>query len=87
MSLPRENWLNATVNTDGSLNISSSASSSKNDFDFFIGEWKIINKKLKSRLKNCEDWQEFDATQDTSGRHSRRKAERRDYSESTIPYF
>src|SRR5664279_2170067 len=65
MSLPDTNWTNATVNTDGSLNISPSASSSKSDFDFFIGEWKITNKKLKTRLNNCTDWLFFDASQDT----------------------
>ena len=65
MSLTDTNWMNASANSDGSLNISPSASSSKNDFDFFIGEWKITNKKLKTRLNNCTDWLFFDACQDT----------------------
>jgi len=45
------------------INIAS-PTSSKNDFDFYKGSWKIRNKKLKTRLNNCQDWIEFDATQD-----------------------
>jgi len=31
------------------------------DFDFMIGEWKINNRRLKERLNNCEEWEEFQA--------------------------
>lgn len=47
----------------GELNIAASTSSSKTDFDFFIGKWRIKNRKLKSRLSNCNEWLEFEATQ------------------------
>lgn len=40
------------------------AGSSEKDFDFFIGSWKTRNRKLKTRLNNCQEWEEFDATQD-----------------------
>jgi len=41
-----------------------SATSSKTDFDFYAGNWKIHNKRLKSRLNNCTEWIEFEATQE-----------------------
>ena len=34
----------------GNLIIAASPTSSKNDFDFFVGKWNLQNKKLKSRL-------------------------------------
>jgi hypothetical protein len=49
---------------NGELDIVPSPSSSKNDFDFFIGKWNIHNKKLKSRLNNCTEWMEFESTQE-----------------------
>jgi hypothetical protein len=49
---------------NGELDIVPSPASSKNDFDFFIGKWNIHNKKLKSRLNNCTEWIEFEATQE-----------------------
>ena len=36
------------------------------DFDFFIGHWKVINRRLKKRLQNCTDWEIFEATQHMS---------------------
>ena len=45
------------------LEIRASARSSHKDFDFFIGKWRIKNRKLKSRLDNCDEWIEFEATQ------------------------
>ena len=30
------------------------------DFDFFHGTWKIANRRLKERLKNCTEWEEFE---------------------------
>ncbi len=47
--------------SSGALNINAKASSSCQDFDFLIGEWKVHNRKLKSRLTNCSEWEEFDA--------------------------
>ena len=29
------------------------------DFDFFIGEWAVRNRRLKERLKGCTEWEEF----------------------------
>ncbi|MEK7724333.1 MAG: hypothetical protein AAB336_08310 [Acidobacteriota bacterium] len=46
------------------LQITASPNSSKNDFDFMVGNWKICNRKLKERLNNCDEWIEFEATQE-----------------------
>ena len=40
-----------------------SKTSSKEDFDFYAGNWKIRNRRLKTRLNNCTEWIDFDATQ------------------------
>jgi hypothetical protein len=32
------------------------------DFDFFLGEWKTHNRRLKERLKGSHEWEEFEAT-------------------------
>ena len=48
----------------GELEILPSANSSQNDFDFYEGKWKIHNRKLKTRLNNCTEWAEFEATQE-----------------------
>ena len=50
--------------TNGELIIVASPTSSKHDFDFYEGKWKLVNKKLKSRLDNCNDWTEFESTQE-----------------------
>jgi hypothetical protein len=46
------------------LIIAASATSSKHDFDFYEGKWKLHNKKLKTRLNNCIEWIEFESTQE-----------------------
>src|SRR5262249_61335295 len=43
----------------GDLEVIPSKTSSNNDFDFLVGEWKIRNKKLKTRLNNCAHWLKF----------------------------
>jgi hypothetical protein len=43
------------------LNISAAENSSENDFDFFVGNWKVRNRKLSERLADCVDWMEFEA--------------------------
>ncbi len=48
----------------GDLIVSPSPTSSKYDFDFYEGKWKLFNKKLKSRLDGCTEWLEFDSTQE-----------------------
>jgi len=54
-------------NASGELEIVPSFNSSKNDFDFFIGKWKVKNRKLKTRLNNCTEWIEFDAANEDHG--------------------
>lgn len=50
---------NARVNAKGDLEITASKSSSEHDFDFLTGKWTMDNKKLKVRLANNNDWEEF----------------------------
>ncbi|WP_298903558.1 hypothetical protein [uncultured Psychroserpens sp.] len=35
------------------------------DFNFLIGKWTVLNKKLKERLNNCNEWTEFQAEMQT----------------------
>lgn len=46
----------------GDAGILPSATSSSQDFDFFVGKWNIHNRKLKRRMDNCGEWLEFEAT-------------------------
>jgi len=41
----------ATADRDGS-----------HDFDFQTGHWRIHNERLKERLKDCTEWETFEAT-------------------------
>lgn len=36
--------------------------SSSSDFDFFIGDWHVHNRRLRERLVGCDDWETFDGT-------------------------
>ena len=54
---------NFTIKQNGELEILPSPSSSKHDFDFYVGNWKIRNRKLNKRLSNCDEWTEFEALQ------------------------
>lgn len=47
--------------TTGDLEIHPSKNSSQNDFDFLVGEWRIHNRKLNTRLNNSTEWTEFEA--------------------------
>jgi hypothetical protein len=58
----KENMVNAVIDPNGKLIVSPSKTSSKNDFDFFEGKWKIHNKRLKSRLSNSIEWFEYEGT-------------------------
>ena len=35
------------------------------NFDFLIGNWNVLNKRLKERLNNCTEWTEFSAEMET----------------------
>jgi hypothetical protein len=43
--------------------MTASKGSSKHDFDYLAGEWKIRNRRLKEPLAGRDEWVEFDATQ------------------------
>jgi hypothetical protein len=53
-----------TFDNNGNLEIIPSCTSSKNDFDFYEGNWNLQNKKLKTRLANCTEWITFESTQE-----------------------
>ncbi|MEN2489361.1 hypothetical protein AAYQ05_16290 [Flavobacterium sp. B11] len=50
LEIPKINF-----DANGELIITASPTSSKHDFDFFEGKWKLHNKKLNSRLSNCTE--------------------------------
>lgn len=33
--------------------------SGERDFDFFIGRWRVAHRRLRERLADCKDWDEF----------------------------
>ena len=35
----------------------------RHDFDFYFGQWRIQNERLKERLTGCAEWEQFEATQ------------------------
>ena len=35
------------------------------NFNFLIGKWSVLNRRLKERLKNCDEWIEFQAEMET----------------------
>lgn len=45
----------------GALAIQASATSSQHDFDFLVGDWKLRNRKLKSRLTHSNEWTSFES--------------------------
>ena len=45
----------------GQLVIEASATSSPHDFDFLVGDWKLRNRKLKSRLTHSNEWTSFES--------------------------
>jgi hypothetical protein len=48
--------------SNGELVIIASSTSSRNDFDFLVGKWKMYHRRLNKRLENCRDWTEFEST-------------------------
>lgn len=53
-----------SLSSDGKLAITASETSSKNDFDYLVGNWNIRNRTLKKPLAGSDEWEEFDATQE-----------------------
>ena len=45
----------------GALLIEASATSSVHDFDYLVGNWKLRNRKLKSRLTHSTEWISFES--------------------------
>ncbi len=35
------------------------------NFSFLIGKWSVLNRRLKERLRNCDEWIEFQAEMET----------------------
>ena len=48
-------------NSGGDLIIKASPTSSAKDFNYLIGNWKLKNRKLKSRLTKSTEWIEFES--------------------------
>lgn len=40
-------------------------SAEPSDFDFIIGRWRVLHRRLNERLSGCTDWTEFDGTSST----------------------
>ena len=59
LELPKLNFA-----TNGELIITASPTSSKDDFNFYVGKWNLNNKKLKTKLNWCTEWSEFHSTQE-----------------------
>jgi hypothetical protein len=36
--------------------------STPQDFDFLIGQWKVSHRRLKERLLDCQDWERFEGS-------------------------
>ena len=51
---------------NGDLIITASETSSLRDFDFLVGKWKMHNRRLNKRLENCNDWTEFDSSDENT---------------------
>jgi hypothetical protein len=57
----KTNMISEKAKSVEDLNIVASETSSPDDFDFFVGNWKTHNRKLNKRLANCNKWIEFEA--------------------------
>jgi hypothetical protein len=45
-----------------SLAAETGGSDAAHDFDFFLGNWRVHHRRLKKRLANNNEWEEFDGT-------------------------
>jgi hypothetical protein len=61
-NLPKAALVNAKITSIGELEITPSKTSSKDDFDYLVGKWRLYNHKLKTRLDNCKEWIQFEST-------------------------
>src|SRR5437588_8470678 len=55
-----------SLDEKGELKITASATSSPNDFDFLVGKWKMHNRHLNKRLENCQEWTEFESSDENT---------------------
>lgn len=53
-----------SFDADNELIIKASTTSSQDDFDFFQGKFKLRNKKRKFIFNQCDEWDEFESTQE-----------------------
>jgi hypothetical protein len=44
------------------MSTATQAKGTARDFDFFMGSWKVHNRRLRKRLAGSDDWDEFEAT-------------------------
>ncbi len=58
---------NAKITSTGELEIVASKTSSERDFDYLTGKWKMYHKKLKVRLSNNNEWDEFESEDQNFG--------------------
>lgn len=49
------------ISVSNELTVTSSTKSSQNDFDFLEGKWSVKNRKLRDRLSNSTQWDEFES--------------------------
>ena len=40
------------------------AQGTASDFDFWLGSWKVHNRRLRERLADSDEWDEFEASRD-----------------------
>lgn len=59
---PKTNTMNPKLTHTSDLEIAPSATSSPDDFNFLEGKWNVQNRKLKVRLANNNEWDEFEST-------------------------
>jgi hypothetical protein len=59
--------VNAHVDEKGELVVTASKSSSKDDFNFLAGDWRMDNRRLKCRLNHCTEWIEYKSTSHNYG--------------------
>jgi hypothetical protein len=55
-----------TTIKENNMNNITGETASMEDYAFFMGKWKILNKKLKTRFNNSNEWVEFEAREEVS---------------------